>query len=340
MSLLELSRINLKLLICLQALLEEESVSRTAKRLCLSQSAVSKSLSQLRELTGDPLFTRTAHGLMPTPRAEDLKRELSPLLDGLWQVIQSKEFDPANCDRHFRLSLPETASQLLFRHSMSNIIQEAPNLKIQIINLFLGNIHDLTSGKLDMVLIPHDLEFGQSAVSGLYSCTLYQDQIVCLVRNQHPCLQKEWNLDSWLELKHIGIGSVDTSPQAVDKVLARMKRQRKVVVAMEDFYSATGLCENSDLAITPPSLWTRYAQEHFQVTSLPVPLSLKPIRYVLYWHKRNHHDLAHKWLRNILIQSAKELLSGQSQPDSNSQHQSTGNPVEELDVISLSEEVS
>ena len=320
MSLLELSRINLKLLISLQALLEEQSVSRAAQRLCLSQSALSKNLSQLRELTGDPLFTRTAHGLMPTTRATQLQKELSPLLDGLWRVIQPKIFDPSTCERSFNISLPETASQLLFRHTMSSVMEDAPRITIKINNLSQDNVIDLASGKQDMVLLPDDLDFGQAKVAGLHSCPLYEDMLVCLVRNQHPCLQDEWNLDSWLKLKHIGIGSINHHPLALDKVLAGMIRQRKVVIAMEDFYSATGLCENTDLAITPPSLWARYAQERFQVKYLPIPLPLKPVRYVLYWHKRNHHDLAHQWLRKVLIQSAHQLQSEQGQPNSDSTH--------------------
>ncbi|MTI14202.1 LysR family transcriptional regulator [Sansalvadorimonas verongulae] len=307
MSLLELSRVNLKLLVCLQALLEEQSVSRTAQHLCLSQSAVSKSLSQLRELLDDPLFTRTPHGLVPTIRAMQLKEELTPIMQGLWQVIQPKQFIPSACERNFHIAFPETAFLLLFQHTMSAINLEAPQVKIGVRNLSKNNIADLVSGKLDMVLLPGDTDFGQEKIAGMYSKILYTDTLVCQVRKHHPCLEQEWCIDRWLELKHIGIGKINSHWLEIDKALSIKNLSRNVAVSVEDFYSATGMCENTDLAISPPSLWADYALKHFDVVSLPIPFTLKPICYVLYWHERNHDDPAHRWLRSIIEAAARNL---------------------------------
>ena len=299
MSLQELSRINLNLLVCLQALLEEKSVTAAANRLNLSQSAVSKSLARLRQITGDPLFTRTAHGLIPTTRALSLQHELGPVLDNLWNIVQPQEFDPAHCQRHFHIALPETANQAVFQKSLSTIFQQAPEIKIEIKNLTLKDISLLPTGGKDLVILPNDLDCGQARLSGLYCQTLYENTLVCLVRREHPCLKEEWNLESWLGMKHVGMGSLNDSGSIVDQTLIHHGKAREIMVAVDDFHNATGVCESSDLALICTSLWAEYAMSRYQVAMLPVPLNIAPIAYEMYWHERHNQEPAHKWLRSF-----------------------------------------
>ena len=299
MPLQELSRINLNLLVCLQALLEEKSVTSAAHKLNLSQSAMSKSLSRLRQITGDPLFTRTAHGLIPTPRALELQRELGPALENIWNIVQPQAFNPAQCQRHFHIALPETANQLLFQKSLNTILEQAPEIKIQIRNLTRNDISLLPTGKQDLVILPHDLDCGQHRISGLYCRSLYENTLVCLVRENHPCLQKEWGLESWLNMKHVGMGSINESISIVDKTLAGMKKARNIVIAVDDFHNATGICESTDLALVCTTLWAEYATSRYKVAMLPVPLDITPVTHELYWHERHHQDPAHRWLRSF-----------------------------------------
>ena len=303
MSLLELSRINLNLLVCLQALLEEQSVSRAAERLCLSQSAVSKNLSRLRQITGDPLFTRSAHGLIPTPRAEALHTELGLSLENLWKLIQPADFDPARCERHFRISLPETANQLIFQRSLGSIIRQAPEVKIKIQNLRLNDVSQLATGELDTVILPDDLDCGQHRIPGLYSKKLHQDKLTCLVRTDHPCLDEPWSCTTWLKMGQISIGTVTNNLSIIDQTLAQLGLSRNIVIAVDDFHSATGICESSDLVFVSSAGWAEYAKPRYNVTSLPLPLEVEPITYELYWHQRHHQDPAHCWLRSFLTRT-------------------------------------
>ena len=307
MTLLKLSRLNLNLLVCLQALLEERNVSKAARRLCVSPSAVSKYLAQLRQMTSDPLFTRTAHGLTPTERALKIQQELAPLLDSMLEIIQPEQFSPAVCDRYFRIALPETVSHAYFKWCLPAILNKAPHVKMKIQNLTLDNLHDLASGRLDFVLIPHDLDCGQNKMAGLHCRKLHKDKLVCLVRQGHPCLNEEWNLDSWLKLNHVGIGTVTSGPLLVDQALAKQDRSRMVVSAVDSFHSATDVCENTDLAVISSQVWAHYAQEKFAVTALPIPIPVEPISYELYWHERNHQDSAHRWLRDFSLDIAKNI---------------------------------
>ena len=302
MSLLELSRINLNLLVCLQALLEERSVTRAAERLSLSQSAVSKSLSRLREITGDELFTRTAHGLLPTARALGLQNQLQPLLGELWSIVQPPNFDPATCDRYFRIALPETANQLIFQKSLSGILKQAPNIKVKINHLKIDDLTKLAAGDLDLVVIPHDLDCGQSRLPGLHCRSLHGDKLVCMVRKDHPCLQKQWNLKSWLEMGHISIGSVTDNLSIVDRTLEQQGLRRNILIAVDDFHSATGICDSTDLAFVSSEQWGDYARPRYQVEVLPLPINIEPITYELYWHQRHHKDGANQWLRSFFIE--------------------------------------
>ncbi|WP_281648932.1 LysR family transcriptional regulator [Parendozoicomonas sp. Alg238-R29] len=301
MSLRELSRINLNLLVCLQALLEERSVTQAAARLSLSQSAVSKSLSRLREICGDPLFTRTAHGLIPTPRALALKDDLRPMLDGLWNIVQPQSFEPALCQRYFRVALPETTNQLIFQKSLNNILSQAPLAKIKIKNLSLSDIQQLSAGNLDLVVLPSDLDCGQKRISGLYCRSLYANQLVCLVREDHPCLKQVWNQQAWLTLRHVGMGSVTDKFSIIDRTLNQLKLKRNIVVAVDDFHNATGVCENTDLLLICTQQWAEYAMSRYKVAMLPVPLNIDPITHELYWHQRHQQDPAHQWLRSFFI---------------------------------------
>ncbi|WP_062260132.1 LysR family transcriptional regulator [Endozoicomonas arenosclerae] len=294
----ELSRINLNLLVCLQALLEERSVTRASERLNLSQSAVSKSLSRLRELTGDPLFTRTAHGLMPTSRALTIQEQLKPILDELWKVVQPQVFDPLDCDRHFSIALPETANHLKFQNSLAEILQSAPKVKIKLMNLTLKSLEELAAGKVDLVALPDDLDCGQHRISGLHRKRLYKDKLVCLVRENHPCLKRPWTLEACLALGHIGIGAVTDRVSITDQTLAKLGLDRDIAVAVGDFHSATQVCESTDLMFVSLGNWAAYAEGLYRVVSLPMPIEVEPIAYDLYWHEMHHQDLAHQWLRS------------------------------------------
>ncbi|MCL6269176.1 LysR family transcriptional regulator [Sansalvadorimonas sp. 2012CJ34-2] len=305
MPLLQLSRINLNLLVCLQALLEEQSVSRAARRLCISQSAVSKHLAQLRKVTNDPLFTRTAHGLNPTTRATKIQQELEPLLNSLLQVVQPEEFNPAKCDHYFRIALPENISHLFFKWCMPEIMKAAPNLTLKVQHLSLENLQELSAGRIDFAVIPHDLECGQDKIAGLHRKQMHQDNLVCLVRNNHPCLSEDWNLETWLELGHINIGSVTSRSCIIDQTLDKHGLSRKIVSAVDNFHSATSACESTDLALISSQLWELCAQEKYEVTALPIPLPTEPVNYQLYWHERNHQSPAHQWFREFALQLSK-----------------------------------
>ena len=307
MFLQQLSRINLNLLVCLQALLEEKSVSRAALRLNLSQSAVSKNLAQLRRLIGDPLFTRTSHGLQPTYQAEQLQPELEKVLDQLWLLVQPSEFNPALCDRNFRVAFPETAGQKFIPFLLPALLEQAPGVQLTLNALKLDNLEGLMKGELELIIVPHDLDLGQGLVPGLHRSELYQGELVCLMREDHPVLDKEWSLDAYLGENHVNIGSLLGGPVIVEDELQRLGLKRTVRVAVDDFLTATVISESTDLIFTTSRSWADYACKRHKVVCKPFPLVLSPLIYHLYWHKRSHTDRGHQWLRNMIKNSIRSF---------------------------------
>ena len=130
MNIEQLGRIDLNLLVCLNVLIEERNVTRAASRLCLTQSAVSKSLAKLRTQFDDPLFYRSAHGLNPTPRALFLKPKLEALIYHLESITQPDSFDPKTSDRRFHISLVESVYPLILPHFLPKLFQESPGIKL------------------------------------------------------------------------------------------------------------------------------------------------------------------------------------------------------------------
>ncbi|OED42068.1 hypothetical protein ACH42_12600 [Endozoicomonas sp. (ex Bugula neritina AB1)] len=306
MFLQQLSRINLNLLVCFQALIEEQSVSRAAARLHLSQSAVSKNLSQLRALLGDPLFTRTSHGLQPTHFSEQIQPELVKVLDQLWQIVQPPSFSPESCDRQFRVSFPETAGQMFIPNLMPKLLKEAPEVQLSLHALKMSSIDSLIRGELELAIIPHDLDFGQNRIAGLHRSELYRGEIVCLVREGHPALSKVWDLDAYLSEAHLNIGSLQIGPLIVVGELEKLGLDRQVRAAVDDFLTATVICESTDLVFTTSRSWANYACKRHKVVSCPMPLVISPIIYHLYWHQRSHADAAHRWLRELIQNSINQ----------------------------------
>lgn len=312
MSLTDLSRINLNLLVCLQVLLEERNVSRTAERLYVSQSAISKNLAQLRDVTGDPLFTRTSHGLTPTTYAEQLEVPLGEALENLWGIIQPRHFDPGTSERRFRIAMPESANELLLLNFLPNMLEDAPGIRLNSHMMDVRSLEWLAQGRLDLVILPQDLELQKSSHPGLNQQELYRDNFACLRRKGHPDENKDWNLEHYLDSSHVRviIEHHSDTQNLVDQELSGMSKSRDVKVTVSDFYSATHLCERTKLIFTCSRAWAENATRRYAVESLPLPFETSDISYMMWWHRRSDNDAGHQWLRQTLLQAAKPLHKG------------------------------
>ncbi|WP_028864379.1 LysR substrate-binding domain-containing protein [Psychromonas aquimarina] len=313
----KLARIDLNLLVILQILLEEESVTRAASRLHLSQSALSKSLNRLRDTLEDPLFLRGAHGLKPTSHALQLKSQLPGILQGLYQVTLPPRFTPAGSHRQFSFAMVESAYDTLLPYYIGPLLRQAPNITLNSYGWTEKSMQGLLQGQIDLGITARDLhptsDFRLNNLpDGITQSTLFTDQQICLVRQNHPVLEilktEQWDLDKYLQMSHVQIRCEGNDWWALDYHLAESGKHRQISTTLPDFYGAVSACAHSDLIVTLPSSFVPHAQRLYPLVQLPLPIEFSPLVYVLLWHKRNDDEPGHKWLRETICQSVAQVL--------------------------------
>lgn len=326
----KLSRLDLNLLICLFVLLEEGSVTQAANRLCLSQSAVSKSLGRLREQFSDPLFTRTAHGLKPTPRAQALQPQLEQLLRDIAHLTAPAEFVPATSHRHFKMALVESAYPLFLPHFLGDIFAKGPNIILDTQAWNGDTFEKLGRGEIDFGITGKDLNPLDAMMTmmppkGIRSTELCRDSQVCLIRQGHPALSQRWDEECYLRQRHIQVRCGNNDRWLLDFKLAERGLCRDIAMYVPDFNSAASLCTHTDLVFTAPSHFASYISNQLGLEMLPLPSVLPPMAYTLFWHQHQEKDPGHSWLRQIIIHGCHDLSAGQLQADSKSDN--VGNPA-------------
>ncbi len=303
-----MNKADLNLLPVLETLLEELNVTAAAKRLNLSQSAVSKHLARLREMFADPLFERTAQGLKATPRAIELAPQLRQLLQQLAQITRPLAFDPAVSQRRFNIHLLETAYSLTFPFFMPDLLAQAPNIGLKTQTWDQNSLNILQKCEIDMAITCREWD-ERSALhmrhlpDTLNRIELLRDHPVCLLRQDHPALKQPWNLATFLHYRHLQVTFGGHEHWLLDDVLAMENHSRDIAVNMPDFHSAMSLCEQSDLILCVPSRHAAKMAGFFRLRSLEVPVKLEPGAYVLLWHHHFDQDPGHRWLRELIASS-------------------------------------
>ncbi|MGX1926276.1 LysR family transcriptional regulator [Vibrio sp. NH-7] len=312
MSLEKLVRLDLNLLICLKVLIEELNVTRTAHRLCLSQSAVSKNLAKLRSQFDDPLFIRNAHGLTPTPKAIFLKPKLESLIHQLEQITQPEEFSPESSSYRFQIAAVESVYPLILPHFLPAIFSQAPGVTISTHAWSDTTFKMLQRGELDLGITGKDIDINDAKLTmyppnDICEAEIYRDNQMCLMRNDHPVLQQPWNLDSYLAHRHVQVRCDGNERWLLDYRLADIGKERDIAIMVPDFNSAASLCSYTDFIFTAPSHFVKLASEQLNLTVRPLPMEFPPMAYTLFWHRDRENDLALTWLRQIIKEKTESL---------------------------------
>lgn len=304
MSLKPLTSADLNLLPVLQVLLEERNVTRAAMRLNLTQPAISRSLARLRQLFDDPLFTRTPKGLAPTPRAEQLSKQLRPLLNELSQLIEPPQFIPAETQRSFRVATTDYGTQVLLPTVLKRIRQEAPNVDLEIIPW-----HEPLLAQLDQADIDIALCTLTQAPAGIHGRGLGNDRFVCVLRNGHPLIEKGLDLTGYTQQPHALITMGGAPKGAIDYLLEAQGLTRRIAVRVPHFVAALALVAESDLLLTIPYGLAKSCGTLYPLTLLPFPMPQQDFTYSMVWHERHLKDPAHLWFRHLLFEELTAKLS-------------------------------
>ncbi len=319
MNIEQLARIDLNLLVCFNVLLEEKNVTRAASRLCLTQSAVSKSLAKLRVQFDDPLFYRSAHGLTPTPRARFLKPKLESLIHHLESITQPEFFEPSTSNYQFHIALVESVYPLILPHVLPHLFQQAPSIKISTHAWSKSTFKLIQSGDIDFGLTGKDIDIRHATLTMLPPkdidmLEIYQDKQVCLVRKDHPVLNKPWDLDAYLSERHVQVRCDGDDRWLLDYKLSDIGLERDIALCVPDFNSAASLCTYTDFIFTAPSHFAHYISENLDLVVLNLPTQLPPMAYTLFWQKDRGREPALKWFKNFITSHTLHLKSQFCEP--------------------------
>lgn len=301
MKLEELARYDIKLLVAFQVLLEERSVSRAAERLYVTQSAMSKMLSRMTDMFGVELFIRTTHGIEPTDHAIALQSQLSTTLDHLKQLVSPQHFDPAECDRTFRVSLMDHLATRVCPPLFKTLSKVAPNVKLQIKPWSKTSLEDLASGQLDLAINVVDVEranFYQQVLSEIEPCGI--------VRKNHPlALKDSFTLDEFLSYSFVKvvIPEFNDTHQKDRALLEAIGKQRKIVLETHNINCALMTLTTTDFIMLGGQGPNHSLFSQLNLTSIDIPpeVATPNFTYKAIWHQRQHKPADQVWFRKLVL---------------------------------------
>ncbi|WP_445682806.1 LysR family transcriptional regulator [Radicibacter daui] len=293
----DIRAIDLNLLRALDVLLDERNVTRAARRLGLTQPAVSGMLTRLRDSFADPLFVRSQRGIIPTPRALALAMPLKQILAEVEGLLQPVSFDPAVAAFTLTLAATDYAMKAAVLPLLAVLRQQAPGVIVAVRPVEDDRLPaQMEKGDVDLALLTPD-----TTPEGLRSRRLFDEGYVCVMRAGHPdAAATGLSLDQFCALDHAIMSHSGSVFQGVtDTALAALGRTRRVVASLPSFLVLLDLLRSGDLiAIVPRRL---VAGVEGLVYFEP-PLAIPGFTKVVAWHERTHHDPAHRWVRSLLAQ--------------------------------------
>jgi len=294
MILSHLASIDLNLLVVLQALLEERSVTRAAVRLGRTQSALSRSLGKLRALLDDPLLVRDGSTMLLTTRAENLMEPLADTLNLLERkVLSPEEFSPETAVGTLCIDCADYTGSYLLADALAEIVSQAPGLTIE-----LPTAQPLTT---EHFLIGPPWGGSEERQSSL----LFEHGFLVMSRSTHPVVAEGMSLEAYLRYPHIVASPQGRPGSIVDSKLSAMGLSRRTAVLPKWFMVIPSFVSGSDMLSTVPSAFARWAAERYDLVLHPPPLDLPNIRMYLTWRKRWNKDSLHQWARNIIVKTVR-----------------------------------
>jgi DNA-binding transcriptional LysR family regulator len=298
---LDIKRIDLNLLVVLDALLDERNVTRVAARLGYTQPTVSGMLTRLRDLFGDPLFVRTQRGLLATPRAEELTVPLKQLLADSRRLVARGAFDPAIAEMTFRISSDGYMQRTLLVPFIKVLRSEARRIQLAITPLVIEGLSAaLAGGQIDMAITTPNF-----AMPDLQSRLLYRERYVVAVRRQHPLARRAAiTVARFCDYDHVLVSPTGGSFEGTtDRALAKLKQRRTVRYSVPSFLIVPEILQTDDLIALVPSRLVHEHKKHLAL--LKPPIEVPGFDVIAVWHPRVHKDIAHRWFRSRLAETAK-----------------------------------
>jgi DNA-binding transcriptional LysR family regulator len=295
---MDIRRLDLNLLVVLEAIHAEGSLTRAARRLHLSQPALSHALGRLRDALDDPLFLRQGNRMVPTPRTQRLIGPLHEALGLIAEGIQNgARFDASRSQQEFRLGMRDIIESTALPGLLTRLRDEAPGIRLASVRTDRRELeNDLVDGQLDIamdVLLPHSADIRRRKLA--------EDRLVIVARKGHPAVKRgKITLESYLQAGHLLVSSRRRGAGFEDQELARLGYERRIVLRCQHYFAACRVIESGDFLLTMPASYAALANNGLHNQLIELPVSLPPLDVYLYWHESRDADPANAWLRNTI----------------------------------------
>ena len=302
---------NYKLLPALVSIIQTRNLTVSAKALNVTQSAMSKTLTQIREAFHDKLLIREGNQFVLTQKGELLKSQLPVLMRTLDALYEPDSMDLELCQRRFSIASSDYVAQAVLPTIVSEMHDKAPNVSLEFQAWQPSKLTELADTQIDLVTT-----IAEEVPENLQGRWFAEDELVVMLRQDHPMLQgpEPFSLDDYCQSKHILISGGGDKNSPLDQALLAQGQQRQVLVQVPFYQAAIELVLNTEALLTlPMHIAGDFAQRHAVVLKR-LPISLAANQYYLLWHTKYHHDPEHKWFRDLctgllqkhLIQTIKD----------------------------------
>lgn len=307
---MNIRQLDLNLLLIFDAIYRERSISGAARKLNLSQPAVSNALARLRSFTGDQLFYRSASAMQPTRAANALAVPISHALNAVeFGFSTMKDFDPQTSERTFRLGINDFMRLTLIPALANTVEREAPNIVLDFerdIKSPPQMLDDIRRGEVDLTILPAHVRGNDEDVSVE---TVYSDRLIFVARAGHPAAKRQLDDSDLGALKFVTAANSPALKALIDAEFTNRGIQRRVSCVMPDTITIPAIIEMTDnVGVMGYHYFLRHKQE-YAITQLHFPFELPEVHGALFWSKSMDDDAGHQWLREQVTQIMKAAIS-------------------------------
>jgi DNA-binding transcriptional LysR family regulator len=300
---MNLASLDLNLLVALDALLREASVSRAAERIGLSQPATSHALRRLRDLMGDPLLVRAGPRMELTPRAEGLREPLAAALAQVQGLFAEEAFDPAVSRRRFKAMIPDVSTSVLLPAIVRRLEAEAPHVRLTLAPFRTpGLVTPDFARLLDFIVAYQAHDF-----PGFYREEIYVDSDAVAVRDGHPLGERLSNLGVFLAARHVAVVSRGMTVDPIDEWLEELGHRREVVLTVPTYLQALEVAARTDLVAVVPSRLIAARGPEMGLVRVAPPLDTGHDEQFLLHPARLVADPASIWIRCLVLEVARAI---------------------------------
>jgi DNA-binding transcriptional LysR family regulator len=295
---ISLASLDLNLIVVFDAILRDRNVTIAARRVGLSQPAMSSALARLRKTFGDPLFVRTGRGMLPTPYAQLLAppvQRACELIAGSFDI--GNDFDPLAATRTFMFYMTDIGEGIFLPRLLRALEERAPRVKVKVLRIpEFGEQEAMAAGDVDIAigLFP-DLK------AGFFQQRLYRDTFVCLMRTDHPRARESLSIRQFAEMRHAVISSSGTGHEtAVARAFGDQRHRPRVTLTIPHFMAVPIIVAQTDYIVTVPRQLAQVFAGFPGIKVIEPPIRIPSFEIKQHWHERYHHDPANKWIRGLI----------------------------------------